>query len=205
MLEEYKKIRNAYDRFADDYAENCSGVLLSQIKSFMKELPEPAYVLDIGCGVGQDTLYLARQGVETIGIDFSEKMLEIANKESRTVKKAGFIKLEVSKISSYLKEVKFDGFWCSSLITHLTLKDIKKLLKDIKKISDNNSIFGITVKERKDKNAPITSDRKIIDHEKDRETLIHKGGKIQDHEIIVFERSPRVLRVSRRAFLFVKK
>ena len=50
-----------------------------------------------------------------------------------------------------------------------------------------------------------TSDRKIIDHEKDRETLIHKGGKIQDHEIIVFERSPRVLRVSRRAFLFVKK
>ena len=162
MLEEYKKIRNAYDRFADDYAENCSGILLSQIKSFIKELPEPAYVLDIGCGVGQDTLYLARQGVETIGIDFSEKMLEIANKESRTVKKAGFIKLEVSKISSYLKEVKFDGFWCSSLITHLTLKDIKKLLKDIKKISDNNSIFGITVKERKDKNVPITSDRKII-------------------------------------------
>jgi hypothetical protein len=28
-----------------------------------------------------------------------------------------------------------------------------------------------------------TSDREIIDHEKNRETLIHKSGEIQNHEI----------------------
>jgi len=28
-----------------------------------------------------------------------------------------------------------------------------------------------------------TSNREIIDHEKDREILIHKSGEIQDHEI----------------------
>ena len=31
-----------------------------------------------------------------------------------------------------------------------------------------------------------TSDREVIDHEKDRETLIHKGSEIQDHEINYF-------------------
>ncbi|HEY5232956.1 MAG TPA: class I SAM-dependent methyltransferase [Verrucomicrobiae bacterium] len=38
--------------------------------------------LDLCCGTGDIALALARQGAETIGLDFSEKMLEVAKRRS---------------------------------------------------------------------------------------------------------------------------
>ncbi len=39
--------------------------------------------LDLCCGTGDITLALARQGAETTGLDFSEKMLEVAKRRSQ--------------------------------------------------------------------------------------------------------------------------
>jgi ubiquinone/menaquinone biosynthesis C-methylase UbiE len=38
-------------------------------------------LLDMACGEGYNTRILARQGAEVVGIDFSEKMIELAKKE----------------------------------------------------------------------------------------------------------------------------
>jgi demethylmenaquinone methyltransferase/2-methoxy-6-polyprenyl-1,4-benzoquinol methylase len=44
------------------------------------------YALDLCCGTGDIALALARQGAETTGLDFSEKMLEVAKARSQKLK-----------------------------------------------------------------------------------------------------------------------
>ena len=49
--------------------------------------PQPgARALDLCCGTGDLALMLAQRGAETTGLDFSEKMLEIAQARSRKLK-----------------------------------------------------------------------------------------------------------------------
>lgn len=53
-------------------------------KSIIHELLQPKpgeTALDIGCGTGNYTFWLAKQGVHTTGIDLSEKMLETAERK----------------------------------------------------------------------------------------------------------------------------
>lgn len=44
--------------------------------------PEASKILDIGCGKGRNTIYLASRGFHAIGTDFSEKALEAARQRS---------------------------------------------------------------------------------------------------------------------------
>ncbi len=44
----------------------------------------PAHALDIGCGTGTNSLYLARHGWQVTGIDFAAPAIEQARKKART-------------------------------------------------------------------------------------------------------------------------
>ncbi len=47
-------------------------------KAITPHLPERGSALDVGCGTGFYTLFLARRGLKTVGVDASEAMLRIA-------------------------------------------------------------------------------------------------------------------------------
>lgn len=49
-------------------------------------IPETGNCLDMGCGSGNEAIFLAQCGYNVTGIDFSEKALEIADKKARTNK-----------------------------------------------------------------------------------------------------------------------
>ena len=40
-------------------------------------------ILDLGCGPGWTSLFLARAGFEVLGVDISERMIEVATEEQR--------------------------------------------------------------------------------------------------------------------------
>jgi SAM-dependent methyltransferase len=48
------------------------------LKVFQERLPSGARVLDLGCGPGWSSLFLARAGWKVVGVDISERMIEIA-------------------------------------------------------------------------------------------------------------------------------
>ena len=67
--------------------------------------PEPpGYALDIGCGTGTNTLYLARHGWQAIGIDFAEPAIRLANRKLRESKdltgSARFVRMDATKLAS---------------------------------------------------------------------------------------------------------
>ena len=75
-MEAYKGFASLYDLFMDNIPyEDWSKYLISLLK---EEGIHDGIVLDLGCGTGNVTEYLATNGYDMIGIDISEDMLDIA-------------------------------------------------------------------------------------------------------------------------------
>lgn len=64
----------------------------------------PGHALDIGCGTGTNTLYLARHGWRAIGIDFAEPAIRLANRKRRDAKdlpgSADFFRLDATQLAN---------------------------------------------------------------------------------------------------------
>lgn len=90
-------------------------------------------ILDIGCGSGTISLYLASKGYEVKGIDISKKAIE-ACKESANNIGLKNVKFEISEFPKSLPQEKFNLIFFSEVIEHLpnddlALRKIHKLLK----------------------------------------------------------------------------
>lgn len=75
-MDAYTSFAQVYDLFMDNVPyEEWSKYVISLLK---EEKIEDGLVLDLGCGTGKMTRFLAAAGYDMIGIDNSEDMLEIA-------------------------------------------------------------------------------------------------------------------------------
>ncbi len=92
-------------------------------------------VLEIGCGIGIDSMNFAKAGAKLTVIDLSEKSLEIAKKGFQVFNlKAEFIQGNAEELSKYIKGKKFDLIYSLGVIHHspnpyLIIKEIEKLIK----------------------------------------------------------------------------
>ena len=77
-------IKNAYDKAAKAYADKCFYELYDKpldkklYDLFFERVVNKGVALEIGCGPGEVSNYLKMKGIEIIGLDISEKMIEIA-------------------------------------------------------------------------------------------------------------------------------
>jgi SAM-dependent methyltransferase len=73
---------DAYDRRFQQLA--ASGVDVHGEAAFVASL-QPSSVLDAGCGTGRVAAELARRGIEAVGVDIDEAMLEVARRKAPAV------------------------------------------------------------------------------------------------------------------------
>lgn len=88
-------------------------------------------ILDLGCGVGYDSKIAYDNGAKVVGVDLSEKLIEIAKKRVKACK--FFVGDITDKFTSLGK---FDGIMCLATITHVdttmmrtTLQNMAQVLK----------------------------------------------------------------------------
>ena len=116
--------------------ERYDWTLLTEIELFRNAVKGCVKVLDIGCGTGHPSLYIAKDVGSIVGIDKSERMIEIAKN-----------RLERSRIDNIIFQVgdaeslgfsseSFDAIiLCGSLAT---LLNKKKILQEIRRVLTKN-------------------------------------------------------------------
>lgn len=107
---------------------------------FISYLPKNSFVLDFGCGSGRDTKYFLSKNLKVKAIDGSEKMCEIAHKNTG-------IEIEHVLFSDFeCANYSFDGIWACASILHLKLAELKIVLRKLEFALKNNGILYASFK-----------------------------------------------------------
>jgi len=109
-------LRATYDRIAEDWAKDHEGDTWWRecTTRFASLLPQGARVLDAGCGSGQKARFFQDRGFQVLGIDFSEKLLEIAR---QTATASDFRLLDLRDIRTLSEQ--FDGVFAQASLLHI--------------------------------------------------------------------------------------
>lgn len=144
-----KSIATSYNKIAEEYTKQCGyGVHLQlpSLKKFLSFLPANAVVLDVGCGGGQDSKFLTKNGCSVLGIDVSKEMIRLSKKYDP---KTNFKIADVMKLSS---AGKYDGIWCCRVFHHISMKKQDKFFDKLRELLKSGGILYITsaVSEKKE-------------------------------------------------------
>ncbi|KKS95847.1 hypothetical protein A3B05_02645 [Candidatus Giovannonibacteria bacterium RIFCSPLOWO2_01_FULL_43_160] len=139
-------LRETYNRIAEDWHKDHKqdNWWVEGTNKFVSLLKPNSLVLDAGCGAGNKSKYLIGKGLKVVGIDFSDKLIEIAKRETPSGK---FFAMHINEADKL--EEKFDGIFMQAVLLHIHKKDAKKT---IKKLLDKLKLGGylyIAVKEKK--------------------------------------------------------
>lgn len=133
-----KDIKNFYDQTAEQSFKNWfnKDTLLPVPSYFVSKMPANPRILDLGCGIGGESKRLSDLNASILGIDISEKCLEIANKN---VPKVEFHNVDILKMK--FKPQTFDGILDAATLFHFNAVQQNNILRNINKIITAYGIF----------------------------------------------------------------
>ncbi|MCI8470312.1 MAG: class I SAM-dependent methyltransferase [Clostridia bacterium] len=137
-----KEIYNVYEKIAEAYDSALwNDMPYNNQINFFLSLLNGKKILDIGCGIGSFTKYVADKGYSIDGIDFSPKMIEIASKK---VNNANFYIMDMTNITLTKK---YDGLMIINSTIHIEKKYMKKTFQYFKKLLNDNGIIFVILQE----------------------------------------------------------
>jgi len=140
-------LKQTYNRIASDWGNDHNSDTWWQKGTdiFLSHLPLGAHVLDLGCGAGIKTRYIANKGFKVTGTDFSEKMIELAKKECPRV---DFEVWDLFEIGSFPRT--FDAIFANAVLLHVPKARVVEVLQKIKGRINTGGFLYIAVKGIKD-------------------------------------------------------
>jgi len=145
-----------YDNNAEQYGENSKRVSFEKVvDGFLDKLPTSPAVIDAGCGAGRDTKVFHDKGVNVVGIDISEGLLEVARRENPDIT---FIAADFTDLP--LEDQSFDGVWSHASLVHLeTIEEVGKALSEFSRVLKPGGFLYVYVKEQQgEEKTAIVSD-----------------------------------------------
>lgn len=137
------KTIDVYNAMADEYAKKLNDYApRPEQEKFITLLPKNATILDAGCGPGRDCEYFVKQGLKVVGVDLSDKLLDIAKQR---VPKASFYKQDLRKLHFPIHS--FDGIWACASLLHLHRAEVPQVLQNFFHLLKPSGILFVMVKE----------------------------------------------------------
>ncbi len=106
-------------------------------------------VLEIGCGIGTDTISFARHGAQVTAVDLTEKSLEVARQRARVFgldDRVTFFQANAEKLSDFVPPEPYDLVYSFGVIHHTPHPD--SVLEEIRKFVTPESTLKIMVYNR---------------------------------------------------------
>jgi cyclopropane fatty-acyl-phospholipid synthase-like methyltransferase len=117
--------------------------------SFFKECGVKA-ILDLGCGMGRNSIYLAEEGFHVMGIDTSTSALKHTKTWSKMKGLNNMTVLRASMTRLPFVSQTFHAVISVSVIHHATIGDIKKTIEEIHTVLKDNGLFLANLLSTKD-------------------------------------------------------
>lgn len=147
VIQQYlQKTRQAYEdpEVVNSYWERTRNIVrLANLDKMVQFLWPYAKVLDLGCGPGRDSAYLASKGLDVVGIDYSTQMISKAKELHREVKGLSFKTMDMMDLA--FSDQEFDGVWASASLLHIPKKHLSSVLKGINRIIKPKGILFVSV------------------------------------------------------------
>ena len=129
-----------YNDNAEDYFNYTVDVDMSEhYKRFLKYLPDNAYILDVGCGSGRDSMFFKSVGYRVKAIDGSEKLCELASAYlGEKVENKRFMEVDYTDL--------FDGIWANASLLHAERNTIDLVIEKLRKALKEKGIIYASFK-----------------------------------------------------------
>ncbi len=137
-------LKETYNRIAEEWHRDhqSDDWWVEGTDRFVALFPSGARVLDAGCGGGTKSKYLAEKGLRVVGMDFSEKLVEIAKRE---VPEASFLVCDLGEVDELQDQ--FDGIFMQAVLLHIPKKDAATIIKKVVTRLNDGGYLYIAVKE----------------------------------------------------------
>jgi len=100
-------------------------------------------VLDAGCGSCTKSIHLARRGYSVLGIDLSEKVLELGRREVDAAGLAGRISLRCENLTSIgLEDASFGRIMCWGVLMHVP--QVEKAIAELSRVARPNALIVVS-------------------------------------------------------------
>lgn len=141
--EKTKSVVDDYDDIAREYAEEFYNDTSDNkyIDKFLQSL-NGKKILDAGCGVGEDCKYIEDKGFKAIGIDLSQRMLEIAKEKYPNGR---FQIMDMTDIT--YPENTFDGIISNCSLFHIPTELLPQTLESFKRVLKPNGKLLLILQE----------------------------------------------------------
>jgi SAM-dependent methyltransferase len=138
-------LKDTYNKIAEDWHKDHESDLwwMSGTDQFISFLKNGDLVLDIGCAGGRKSKYLIEHGLRVVGVDISEKFIEIAKKE---VPEAEFHVLGLEDLDKL--DPVFDDIFMQAVLLHIPKKEVEKNFKKVITKLKAGGYLYVAVKEK---------------------------------------------------------
>lgn len=136
-----------YDSNAADCSRQYNSLSFEEVHgNWSKLIPNKGTALDIGCGSGRDANALASRGLNVIGVDPSEKLLQLARTNFATpsikwIKDSLPLLEQVNKL-----DIKFDLILLSAVWMHIPVADREHSFRKLANLLKTNGVLIITLR-----------------------------------------------------------
>jgi len=158
-MDKSKQAVSVYNQIAAMY-DNEYGIS-SYINDFLNLVNKNGRILDVGCGPGKDSHYIASEGFEVVGVDLSEEMIRIAKKNFPRI---DFRIMDMRELS--FEPNSFDGIFVAFSFIHLPKKGVSGVLIKLYELLKGGGSIYIAVQEDESKEVfsptPLKPDEKIF-------------------------------------------
>ena len=106
-------------------------------------------VLDLGCGSGRHTVYLAKRGFKVYGVDIAPKGIKITKDWLKKEKVQANLKIGSIYRKLPYQDDFFDAVISTQVIHHEKIENIRKAIKEIERVLKPKGLLFVTVRKRK--------------------------------------------------------